>query len=515
MIHRLAEQSRTTPSATAFRFRDRRVNYGELAERARRIAADLDDRGIDDGDRVALIADNRPRWIFAACGVFWQGATLVPISPRATADEIEQRLEIGDCDLVVADDTAAVDDALSLTTLTTDAGHGANSEPADEPPRWRDDDSLLTILFTSGSTGTPRAVPLTVRNHLASAVASGIRLGRADDDHWLCCLSMSHIGGLAILLRSLVYGTSFELTRRFDADAVADLLERRTITMASFVPTMLHRLLAAGPKRFDTDLRTVLVGGGPISGDELREARRRGLPVVPTYGMTEAASQLATLDADAPAGRLDTAGRPLPGVTLQIRRDDGTVADPGEPGAIFAKGPMLTDGPPAASQPQRPRRASTSENNNYGWSSDGWFCTGDIGAIDDDGFVTIHHRAGSRIITGGENVDPREVEAALRGADNVDDAAVVGVDDAEWGQLVAAAVAVDTTVDAANAPGLIEQINNHCRSRLAGFKTPRRWAIFHQLPTTATGKVHRRQIRDLLASPENHPDVVWRSDVSS
>ncbi|MFP4597203.1 MAG: o-succinylbenzoate--CoA ligase [Persicimonas sp.] len=493
----LAQRAETRPDAPAVAADGTTWTYAKLAAEVRRRAAYLRSLGIDRGARVGIVGDNSLAWISTAHAVWWLGATLVPLHTRATDAELEAQLTQVPLDLLSSDGelfqaAPSLPDAAPAVVTFDELGR---SQTGDCPPAALRPDDLLTVLFTSGTTGQSRAVPLTVQNHLASATASANRLGRRADDHWLCCLPLCHIGGLAIVLRSVIYGTSFELLPSFDAARVADVLARRPVTLASFVPTMLHRLLDHVDGPIASQLRAVLVGGGPISPEELRQARHRGLPVLPTYGMTEACSQLATLELDesSPDGddHLHTAGKALFGVELRVERPDGTPAEPGESGVIWARGPMLTADYLASGKPAD----GASDQSRFRGR---WFCTEDVGRIDADGYLIIEHRKSALIVSGGENVDPTEVERVLRSLDAVADAAVVGVDDDEWGELVHALVV--PRPGEADSQRFIEELAAACRAQLARFKVPRRWAIIDQVPRTASGKIRRRFARKLADS---------------
>ena len=295
------------------------------------------------------------------------------------------------------------------------------------------------VIFTSGSTGEPRPVCLTRANFEASARASAELLGVEPGDRWLCCLPVFHVGGLSIFTRSAIYGTTVVAEPTFDAGRVKELIETGEVTLASLVPTMLARLREAGLKRAP-GLRTILLGGGPIPDELLAWAVDAGLPVRPTYGMTETCSQIATAEIG------QRAARPLPGVEVRI-------ADDGE---ILVRGAMV--------------------------AADGWLHTGDRGGLTDDGLLEVHGRMDDVIVTGGENVAAREVEDAVRAHPAIEDAAVIGVEDAEWGRAIWAFV-----VGRTDEAGVIE----HCRGLLPGFKVPKRVIVLDELPRTASGKVER------------------------
>jgi O-succinylbenzoic acid--CoA ligase len=316
---------------------------------------------------------------------------------------------------------------------------GAPPAPIDPAPGTR------TVIFTSGTTGRPKPVYLTAANHEASAIASAWNLGVSPDDRWLCCLPLWHVGGLAIPIRSAIYGTTAVLHEGFDAGRVREEIESGSVTLVSLVATMLRRLIDAGLREWPA-LRAALVGGGPIPRPLLDWADERAFPLVPTYGMTETASQVVT------------GHRPLLGVDVHV-------SDRGE---ILVRGPMVAPG---------------------SLSADGWLHTGDRGRLDPQGRVFVEGRLDDMIVTGGENVAAAEVEEALLSHPAVADAAVVGRPDPEWGQAVTAQVVL-----AGEARD--DELLAHCRERLAPFKVPKAIERRAELPRNAAGKLLRGELSD-------------------
>lgn len=319
------------------------------------------------------------------------------------------------------------------------------------------------VLFTSGSSGAPKAVALAEAAFVASAAASAENLGWHADDRWLCSLPLAHIGGLSIITRSLLARRCVVLDTRegFDAAHTAALLETERVTLWSAVPTMLERLLAHDAQwRPPEHLRAVLVGGAALSPGLLERATSRGLPLVPSYGMTETCSQIC---AHAPGAATEaSSGRPLRGVDIRID-DDGIIA---------VRSPTLMLGYLGQPSP----------------IANGWFRTGDRGRLDATGALHVHGRADDTIITGGENVDPGVVEPVLAGFPGIDSAVVFGIDDEKWGEVVAAAVVSDS-LDR-------EALRSHLAAALAPHQRPRRIAVLDALPFSKTGKVDRRAARD-------------------
>jgi O-succinylbenzoic acid--CoA ligase len=303
------------------------------------------------------------------------------------------------------------------------------------------------LCHRGATTAAPRQVVLKRSNWLASALGSAVALGLDSAERWLCPMPLTHVGGLSIPIRSAIYATTAVIHGRFDAEAVlGELMDpARRITLVSLVPTMLSRLLDAGLAEPPT-LRWALVGGGPIPPPLLQRARAAGVPVAPTYGMTEACSQIATF------------GWPLPGAEIRVLED----------GEVIVRGAMVSAG---------------------SLSDDGWLHTGDLGRFDGHSPLVITGRKADTIVTGGENVAPVEVERVLLSHPAVDDAAVHGRADADWGEAVVATVVVrDGAVVEAEA------LRAFCAARLAGFKVPKAFEFAPRLPRSETGKLLRREL---------------------
>ena len=417
---------------------DGALTYGELDEAASSAARRLAALGVRAGDRVATTLPAGAAFAVLLHAAPRVGAALVPLDPgMATADRDRLR------------------EASKARVLVERALEG---DEADVPLRTTMDPAAPhTVIHTSGTSSAPKAVVLTAGNHHASALASARALGVEQRDRWLCVLPLSHVGGLAILLRSAIYATSALVHERFEAERVRSALEQGTVTLASLVSTMLHRLREAGLERAP-GLRAVLLGGGPIHADLLAWARERGLPVAPTYGMTETASQIATVP-PAEALRGELSGEPLDGVRLRIA--------PG--GEILVRGPMVAPGEAG---------------------EDGWLRTGDLGSLDPRGRLTVAGRLKDVIVTGGENVMACRVEEALRAHPAVLDAGVAGLADAEWGERVTAWVVLRGEVSDS-------ELTEHCRQRLAPFEVPKGIRRVPGLPRNATGKLLRSQLPSL------------------
>jgi o-succinylbenzoate---CoA ligase len=493
----LAHRAQSTPQRIALMASGRAWTFGELDTEVTRTARRLAALGVRAGDRIATVLHNGAGPALLVHAVLRLGATLVPLNTRL--GQMELAWQIGDAAprLLIAEQATHAAAALAreeypeLSVANVDA-HGALDATAEAAVELRLEhpaSDVLAIIYTSGTTGRPKGAMLTVGNFWWSAIGSALNLGTQADDRWLACLPLFHVGGLSILLRSAIYGIMAVVHDGFDAAAVNRAIDEERVTIVSVVAVMLQRMLDAREGRaYPTTLRCVLLGGGPAPQPLLERCAALGVPVVQTYGLTETTSQLATLAPEDALRKLGSAGRALYPNAVRIAASGSS--DQGDPdasgsdvaGEILVRGPVVMAG--YFGQPAESARAVV----------DGWLGTGDIGRLDDEGFLYVLDRRDDLIITGGENVYPAEVEAALLAHPLVTEAGVIGVPDAQWGQRVVAFVRLAGT----NAPpGLEALLRTHCRARLAAYKTPAEFRITTEpLPRTASGKLRRSALRD-------------------
>lgn len=409
------------------------MTYQELARAAAARVKDLD---FGDRDRVLVIPRRSREDVALLHGLLARGIPIVLGHARWTTAEIRD-----------------VADRASVRALVVD-GRVELMGGTERGPEQ-------VIVPTSGSEGRPKLVRLSRRALAAAARAHAEALPWVDDDRWVLTLPLGHIGGFSILTRSLWARRAVVLgPAHFDAEKLLDLVERARGTLLSLVPTMLERLVASGPP--PASVRAALLGGAASSAALVDRARRAGWPILPTYGSSETTAQVCTqrLGDERPEG----VGLPLPGIEVRVRG-----------GRVEVRGPTLMDG--------------------YVGEEDihGWYRTADLGRLDSDGQLHVLGRADAQIVSGGENVDPAEVEAALRTHPAVARACVLGLEDERWGEVVAAAVVREAPVDAA-------ELREHLARVLAPFKHPRRWSWLSSLPELAPGKLDRRAVRASFAT---------------
>jgi O-succinylbenzoic acid--CoA ligase len=495
----VALRARSNPDETALveAATDDALTFRELDAAVEETAGRLAALGVEPGDRVAVLMESRPEFVHLVFATARLGAELVPLNVRLARPELRSQVEAVSANLVVCEqdtESEAVDLA-DIPVVSVDDGEVpklAARDPVEFDAADLAWDDTRAVMFTSGTTGSPKAVRLTYRNFAASAAASATRLGVLPDDRWCCPLSLYHMGGLSVVLRSALYGTTAVLTRGFDADGVLDTLARFDCTGISLVPTMVERLLGAdSDDEIPDSLRFALVGGAPTPPALVERALDAGLPICPTYGMTETASQVATLPARDADSHQESVGRPLFGTEVTVVDEYGSPVLPGKAGEIVVSGPTVTPG-------YLDDELTAERFCEYGLR------TGDRGRLDADGFLYVGGRQADQIITGGENVHPEEVADFLREHPSIADVAVVGVPSEEWGETVGALVVPAEEV--ASADGeltgelTVDAIRAFCADRLAGYKHPRIVAFAEELPRTASGTVDRLAVADRLAA---------------
>lgn len=452
-----------------------------------RLASRLTDI-VDPGDRAGLVLPTGVDFVDTYWAIVRSGGSAVPVDPDRPAPDLGNRLRRAGVTCVFTD-SASEDDCRDVVdvpvyTVTGDSPQGDGAirpGTGTAPPTDRHPNDEQVVLFTSGTTGTPKGVRLTDRNLLMNAIGSAFRLGTRPDDRWLDCLPMHHMGGLAPIIRTAAYGTTLVVQRAFDVDSTPSTIRDRGITGISLVPTMLYRLLEQDWDPPD-HLRTVLLGGAPAGRPLVERTLEADVPLFVTYGLTEAASQVTTAAPALLATKPDTVGNPLLVTDVTIVDEDGQACPPGQVGELHVDGPTVAS-------------AYLDRDQTTAAYTDRGLATGDLARRDDDGHVFILGRVDDRILTGGETVTPSVVEEALVSHPDIARAAVVGLDDSEWGQRVAALLVPD-----ADAPPDAADVRSFSSERLAPFEQPKTVAFTDHLPRTPSGTIDRDAVRERLRS---------------
>jgi acyl-CoA synthetase (AMP-forming)/AMP-acid ligase II len=474
-----------------------RLSHRELAERSWAAASRFE---ADGTPAVVYLGGNHLAFPLALFGAAAAGIPFIPLNYRLADEQIRARLDAHPGALVIHQGLAPVgaDPIRSVDVqVFTDSLEDASADPTVPC----DPDEPCVLLYTSGTTSAPKAAVLRHR-HLMSYLLGTVEFGgAAEDEAALVTVPPYHVAGVANLLSNVYAGRRVVYLDQFDPETWLQTVRREHVTQAMVVPTMLARVVdhltaseignSSGGAGIPS-LRTISYGGAPMPAGVLRRAMEL-LPdvgFVNAYGLTETSSTIALLDPEdhraafssedpAVRDRLQSVGRLLPGVELEVRDDGGRALGPGRPGLLFLRGAQVSG---------EYAHGTTLDD-------DGWFPTRDRGWVDEEGYLFIEGRADDTIIRGGENIAPAEIEEVLLSCEGVADAVVVGVPDEEWGQRLAAVVVVrdGATVDA-------ESLRDEVRQRLRSSKTPETIEFWPELPRTDTGKLLRRVVADKLAA---------------
>ncbi|KMO68733.1 class I adenylate-forming enzyme family protein [Mycolicibacterium chlorophenolicum] len=487
------------PDRTAVVDDDTRLTTGELSALADGGAQVIASSGARHVAYVGTGGAMLPLLLFASARA---AIPVTPLNYRLSPDGLRALLDRLPDPLVVVDDEyrAAVGDGYRVLGSAEFRAAADETEPGPDIPVFADPDAVAVVLFTSGTTSTPKAVELT-HNNLTSYITGTVEFASAEPgDAALICVPPYHIAGVGAALSNLYAGRKMVYLRHFDAEQWVRLVIEEAVTSATVVPTMLDRIVSVLEARAVSlpTLRTLAYGGSKVPLPLVRKA----LDLLPTvgfvnaYGLTETSSTIAVLTPDdhraalaagdeAAIRRLGSVGRPVPGIDVEVRADDGRVLGPGEPGELFVRGEQVSG--------RYTDIGSVLDEN-------GWFPTKDAAYLDGEGYLFIGGRSDDTIIRGGENIAPAEIEDVLVEHPHVRDCAVVGADDPEWGQIIVAVVVAHQGTE----PD-IEDLRAHVRAQLRGSRTPDRVVFRNELPTNATGKVLRRELVNELNATSKEP----------
>jgi long-chain acyl-CoA synthetase len=495
----LRETATATPEKACVVLGRRSWSFREVDAAADLVAANLRALGLAPGTAVGVQLPNVPQFLFAYFGITRAGCVMVPMNPLLTAREVAHQLRTADCELLVTTDAVAAEalagarGAGDVAVYVVDTGAGPRPEgtrdfaellerrpPVDTAATAADDTAV--IVFTSGTTGAPKGAELTHFGILMNSTASAERVPVDPDGTVLAVLPFFHVYGLTSVLNIGVrYGVTLVLLPRFDPVAAMDLIERHRVVRFSAVPTMLIAMLEAGTAGRDlSSVERVTSGGAALPGEVLRrfEAEFPNATVLEGYGLSESTSSVS-VNVSREERKALSIGRPLWGTQCRVVDGEGAVLPPGPEhvGELLYRGPTIMKGyygdPEATAAALR----------------DGWLHTGDLGWMDEDGFVFVVDRKKELIIRGGYNVYPREVEEVIAAHPAVSEVAVVGRPHPRHGQEIVAVVShrPGTAVSA-------EEIVAHARRSLAAYKYPREVVVLAELPKTATGKIRKRDL---------------------
>ncbi|KEK23017.1 o-succinylbenzoate--CoA ligase [Bacillus gaemokensis] len=471
----LMQRAFLTPERTAIETKEEKITFLELHEKVLSVCEHLSYLQIEKGQKVAVLMKNGTEMITVIHALSYIGAVAVLLNTRLSREELLWQMEDAEVVCLITDQEFETEQVPVHAFAEVVEGQKKTAVVQEEFSL----EEAMTIIYTSGTTGKPKGVILTYGNHWASAVGSSLNLGLRDDDCWLACMPMFHVGGLSLLMKNIMYGMRILLVPKYDPDFIHEALETRGVTIISVVSKMLTDLLdRLGEGTYPKSLRCVLLGGGPAPKPLLETCVAKGIPVYQTYGMTETSSQICTLSADYMLTKIGSAGKPLFSCQLRIE-NDGEVVLPNVEGEIVVKGPNVTRG-------YFKREDATRET-----IINGWLHTGDLGYLDEEGFLYVLDRRSDLIISGGENIYPAQIEEVLLAHAAVAEAGVVGKVDEKWGQVPAAFIVKADDITE-------EELIRFCEERLARYKVPKEVHFLSELPRNASKKLLRRELRQLL-----------------
>jgi long-chain acyl-CoA synthetase len=488
LAENLSRTAAASPEQVAVKLDDLALNYAVLDQAAQRVAGLLRERGLQPGDRVGLMLPNVPYFPVLYYGVLRAGGVVVPMNVLLKGREVAYYLGDSGAKMLFAwhgFGEAAAEGAEKAGAELTLVEPGEiekvvfAADPVEEIVDRADDDTAV-LLYTSGTTGTPKGAELTHSNLASNVEASRKLIDIGSDAVVLGALPLFHSFGQTCSMNAVVAaGATLTLIPRFEPGKALEIIERDKVTIFEGVPTMYVALVSfpEADKHDTSSLKVCISGGAALPGEVLRAFEEKfGCPILEGYGLSET-SPVASFNHREIGRKVGSIGTPIEGVSMKVVDDDGKELAQGEVGEIVIQGPNVMKG--YWNKPEATAEAI----------KDGWFHTGDMARVDEEGFFFIVDRKKDMIIRGGYNVYPREIEEVLYEHPAVREVAVIGVPDSEWGEEVGAAVALN-----AGAEATPEELREYAKGQVAAYKYPRHVWIVDELPKGPTGKILKREI---------------------
>lgn len=474
-----SKKLKLNPSHTFISTTNSSYSYGDLIGFAEELKAHIN-KVTDHSNsfRILVLADKSIRTAFVISACFLNQIPIVVLPADSSSDQILRRINETEVFAVLDNNLKKEIDPILPLIKVPDIKNYTELNSNLEYSTF-ELEKLFAILFTSGTTSDAKAVPLKFKHILNAAKNSSQNLPLEINDEWLLNLPLHHVGGISVLIRSILAGSKVFLCPITKTSELKEVfLKRTSLTHASLVPTQLKRLLDDPEFKVGSNFKAILLGGGPIPVSVLQPAKQRSVPVIPSFGMTETAAQCIAVPYNFRWNTTDgTSGKPLGNMKVSLRRDSD-----GNANLLWVKGDQLFDG------------YLDERLNKHSFDSDGWFNTGDYARIDENGLIYIEMRRSDRIVSGGENINPFILEEVIESHELVAEACVFGIPDDEWGQIVCAAVVLDDN----NQSLTLDDINIFLKPRLQGYMIPKKLLLVDKLPRTSTGKLIRTDLEKLI-----------------
>ncbi|MFZ0452708.1 MAG: o-succinylbenzoate--CoA ligase [Ignavibacteriaceae bacterium] len=465
--------------------RDIKISYCQFEEQVSNISSYLKDKGIDEGNNIAVICDNNPDFILIVFSLWKLKAVPVPINIKLLNKEIEEQINFADCTFILVHKNKSVKlNRNSIKDRIITFPFNVESSKITQGKKFDENETAL-MLFTSGSSGKSKAVMLSFNNLIQSNMIGDQILKQNENDRWLASLPFYHIGGFSIVVRTFLSGASVIIPDSLKIQDLINAINEFKPTLASFVSTQLQRLIEKNITP-DKELKNILIGGGFTSEELSLEAVKKGWKITKVYGSTEVSSFVSAITADEILKRPASSGKALYPNEILIVNETKEMVPATFRGEIIIKSSSVTKG-----YYKNPEGTNHKVINEF-------YYTGDIGYLDNAGYLFVEARREDLIISGGENIVPKEVESAILEHHSVNDCFVFGLDSIEWGQEAAAAVVLKKN-EAINST----ELKKFLTKKLAGYKIPRKFLFIDAIPKTSLGKVQKEKLLNLIRIQTN------------
>ncbi|MEO8399225.1 MAG: o-succinylbenzoate--CoA ligase [Ignavibacteriaceae bacterium] len=458
---------------------NKEISYKELIDKVKSVSAYFLNEGIKANDKAAILSENNTEFIITILSLWNIGAVPIPLNIKLSKKELRDQINFSKCKKLISIKQAKKIKFQNLQTINFLSSF--NKITSNFPLKNKNNlNNTAVIIFTSGSSGNPKGVMLSFGNLDHSAVNCNEILNQVKTDRWLASLPFYHIGGFSIIVRALLFGASIIIPNSLKTKDLASSLKKDKPTSASFVSTQLKRLIEKNINP-NKELKNILLGGGFVGDDLLNNAIKKGWKIIKVYGSTETASLVTALPFDKIKNKISSSGKPLNKNEIKIIGEKSRNLSKGKSGEILIKSLSV----------MKCYLNNKKETNRK--LINGYYHSGDIGYLDEDGYLFVESRRNDLIISGGENINPYEVENEILKNKSVEEVSIVGLNDVEWGQIAAAAIVIKIGKKI-NEKNLKESL----KKNLAAYKIPKKIIFVDGLPKSTLGKIQKEKLKKLF-----------------